>query len=93
MGKSGALNVEIGESEEQTKFGFSIATVTACKANFKKSYLTQFWLELSHSCAQIETLDVLFSGKLTLFTKSKYSERYQRNGQQRSFVRKQFQHN
>ena len=40
FGESGSLNVEIGGSEEQVKFGFSVATVTACKANFKKSYLT-----------------------------------------------------
>ena len=53
-----ALNVKIDESEEQVKFGFPIAAVTACRANFKKSYLTQFWLELSHSCAQIEASDV-----------------------------------
>ena len=37
----GALNVEIGGSEEQAKFGFPVATITACKAKFKKSYLTQ----------------------------------------------------
>ena len=58
MGKFGALNVEIDGSEEQAKFGFSVATVIACKAKFKKLYLTQFQLELSHSCTQIETLDV-----------------------------------
>ena len=50
--------MEIDESEEQAKFGFSITVVTACRANFEKSYLTQFWLELSHSYAQIEALDV-----------------------------------
>ena len=43
LGKSGALNVEIDESEEQAKFCFSVAAVTACKVNFEKSYLTQFW--------------------------------------------------
>ena len=37
---------------------FSATAVTACRANFKKSYLTQFWSELSHSCAQIEAPDV-----------------------------------
>ena len=58
MGKSGALNVEIGESEEQAKFGFPVATVTAYRANFEKSYLTQFRLELYCYCAQIEALDV-----------------------------------
>ena len=42
MGKLGALNVKIGGSEEQIKFGFPAATVTAYRANFKKSYLTQF---------------------------------------------------
>ena len=42
LGKSGALNVEIGESEEQAKFGFPVTTITAYKANFKKSYLIQF---------------------------------------------------
>ena len=58
MGKSGALNVKINESEEQAKFGFPVATVTAYRANFEKSYLTQFWSELPDSCAQIEALDV-----------------------------------
>ena len=53
-----ALNVKIDESEEQVKFNFPVVTVTACKVNFKKSYLPQFWLELSYSCAQIETPDV-----------------------------------
>ena len=56
--KSGALNVEIDESEEQAKFGFLVAAVTACRANFKKSYLTQFWSKLSHSYTQIEAPDV-----------------------------------
>ena len=42
FGKSGALNGKIGESEEQAKFGFPVATVTAYRANFEKSYLTQF---------------------------------------------------
>ena len=58
MRKSGVLNVEIGGSEEQAKFGFLVAAVTACRANFKKSYPTQFQLELSYSCAQIEAPDV-----------------------------------
>ena len=58
LGKFGALNVEIDESEKQAKFGFLVAAVTACRANFKKSYLTQFWLELSRSYAQIKALDV-----------------------------------
>ena len=39
-GKSGALNGKIGGSEEQAKFGFPTTTVTACRANFEKSYLT-----------------------------------------------------
>ena len=42
MGKFGALNVKIDESKEQAKFGFPVATVTAYRANFEKSYLTQF---------------------------------------------------
>ena len=50
--------MEIDESEEQVKFGFPIATVTAYRANFEKSYLTQFWSELSHSYAQIEASDI-----------------------------------
>ena len=50
--------MEIGKSEEQAKFGFPVATVIAYKANFKKSYLTQLWSELSHSYAQIEAPDV-----------------------------------
>ena len=58
MGKSGALNVKIDESEEQAKFGFPVATITAYRANFKKSYLTQFWSKLSHSYAQIEAPNV-----------------------------------
>ena len=58
MEKSGALNVKINESEEQAKFGFPVTAVTAYKANFEKLYLTQFWLELSHSYAQIEAPDV-----------------------------------
>ena len=58
MGKSGALNVEIDESEKQVKFGFPVAAVTTCRANFETSYLTQFWSELSHSCAQIEAPNV-----------------------------------
>ena len=41
-GKSGALNGKIGESEEQAKFGFPVAAVTVYRANFEKSYLTQF---------------------------------------------------
>ena len=58
LGKSSSLNVELGESEEQAKFGFPVATITACKVNFKKSDFTQFWSELSHYCAQIEAPDV-----------------------------------
>ena len=42
LGKSGALNEKIGGSKEQAKFGFPTTIVTACRANFKKSYLTQF---------------------------------------------------
>ena len=42
LGKSGALNGKIGESKEQAKFGFPVAAVTANRANFEKSYLTQF---------------------------------------------------
>ena len=53
-----SLNIEIDESEKQVKFGFFVATVTGCRANFKKLYLTKLWLELSHSCAQIEASDV-----------------------------------
>ena len=58
LGKSGALNVKIDESEEQAKFGFPVVAVTTYRANFKNSYLTQFWSELSHSCAQIKAPDV-----------------------------------
>ena len=50
--------MKIDESEEQAKFGFTVTIVTACKVNFEKSYLPQFWLELSHSYAQIEAPDV-----------------------------------
>ena len=50
--------MEIDESEEQEKFGFLVATVIAYRVNFKKSYLTKFLSELSHSCVQIEALDV-----------------------------------
>ena len=41
-GEFGALNGKIGGSEEQAKFGFPVTVVTACRANFEKSYLTQF---------------------------------------------------
>ena len=34
--------MKIDESEEQAKFGFLVAAVTAYRANFEKSYLTQF---------------------------------------------------
>ena len=50
--------MKIDESEEQAKFDFPVAAVTAYIANFEKSYLTQFWSELPHSYAQIETPDV-----------------------------------
>ena len=46
--------MEIDDSEEQVKFDFPVAAVIACRANFEKSYLTQFWAKLSRSCAQIE---------------------------------------
>ena len=58
MGKSGALNGKTGESEEQAKFGFPVAAVTAYRANFEKSYLIQFLSELPHSYAQIEVPDL-----------------------------------
>ena len=74
--ESGAINGKIGGSEEQAKFGFPVTTVTACRANFEKSYLTQFLSELSHSYSQIEAPDIQFLGKLTSFTNSKYFERY-----------------
>ena len=88
MGNAGALNVEIGESDEQAKFGFPIATATAYRAKFKKSYFTQFWSKLCRSYAQIESPDDWFLEKLTSFVNSKYSERYQQNGEQKSFIRK-----
>ena len=34
--------MEIDEREKQAKFGFPVAAVTVYKANFEKSYLTQF---------------------------------------------------
>ena len=40
------------------RFGFPATAITACRANFEKSYITKFWLELSHSYAQIEALDI-----------------------------------
>ena len=46
------------ESEEQAKFGFLVAAITAYRAYFEKSYLTQFWSELSNSYAQIEAPDI-----------------------------------
>ena len=36
---------------------FLVVVVIVFTANFKKSYPFQSWLELPHSCAQIETLD------------------------------------
>ena len=58
FGEIWSLNVKIDESEEQAKFGFPVAAVTAYRVNFEKSYMTQFWSELPHSCAQIEAPDV-----------------------------------
>ena len=58
MGKSGALNVKIDENEEQAKFGFPVIAVTTYRANFEKSYLTQFRSELPNSYAQIEAPNV-----------------------------------
>ena len=40
--KSGTLNGEISGSGEQAKFGFPVTTIIAYRANFEKSYLTQF---------------------------------------------------
>ena len=50
--------MKIDESEEQAKFDFPVAAVTAYRANFEKSYFTQFLSELPHSYAQIEAPDV-----------------------------------
>ena len=58
MGKFGVLNVKIDGSEDQAKFGFPVTIITAYRANFKKSYLTQLWSKLSRSYAQIEAPDV-----------------------------------
>ena len=41
-----------------SKFGFPVAAITIYRSNFEKSYFTQFWLELSHSYAQIKAPDV-----------------------------------
>ena len=40
------------------KFGFPVTAIVARRANFEKSYLTQFLSELSRSCAQIKASDV-----------------------------------
>ena len=45
-------------SKMTKNFIFPVALVTAHRAKFKKSYLTQFWSELSRSCTQIEALDI-----------------------------------
>ena len=58
FGEIWCIYVGIGGSEEQAKFSFPVAIIIACRAKFKKSYLTQFWLELPRSYAQIEALDV-----------------------------------
>ena len=50
--------MEIGENEEQAKFGFPVAAVVAYRANFEKSYLTQFWSKLPYSYTQIEAPDI-----------------------------------
>ena len=42
----------------QNRVSTLVAAVTVCRANFEKSYLTQFWSELSRSYAQIEAPDV-----------------------------------
>ena len=38
----------------KAKFGFPVTAVTAYRANFEKSYLTQFLSELSRSYTKIE---------------------------------------
>ena len=35
------IKCRVGESDEQAKFGFLIATAIAYRAKFKKSYFTQ----------------------------------------------------
>ena len=42
LGEIWCINGKISGSEEQAKFGFPATAVTACRANFEKSYLTQF---------------------------------------------------
>ena len=51
---------EWGASKMPKNLVFPIALVTTRKAKFKKSYLTQFYSELSHSCIQIKALYVYF---------------------------------
>ena len=67
---------------------FPITLITVFRVNFEKSYISQFWSELPRSCVQIEAPDVSFLEILTSLTYSKYSKRYQQNGEQRSFVGK-----
>ena len=43
---------------EASQVQFPATAVTTCRANFEKSYLTQFLSELSYSCAQIKAPDV-----------------------------------
>ena len=40
LGEIWCINGKISGSEEQAKFGFPATAVTACRANFEKSYLT-----------------------------------------------------
>ena len=45
FGKAGALNVEIGGSDEQAKIDFPVTIVTACRAK-SKNYLDRNYLVL-----------------------------------------------
>ena len=47
FGEFGALNVEIGGSDEQAKFGFSL---TACRAKLKKKKKNHILLDSDHNC-------------------------------------------
>ena len=42
FGESWCIKCRDCGSDEQAKFGFPVAIITACRAKFKKSYLTQF---------------------------------------------------
>ena len=72
------------------KFGFPIAALTACSANFEKSYLTQFLSELSRSYIDkmVSSGHLLENGFSTInINRSQISSQLTLNGSNHSYFR------